>query len=326
MILTQNLYLVYGVDAFALKKATETILNTHKIHKDDVEVYDMEEVALTEAIDHAMTIPFLSEQKAVVLANACFMGGFKPQKDVSHQLEQLENYLINPNPTTILIIQAPYERLDRSLPLYKLITERAETIACNKDENADYFQDIKAILKENNLKIDANALQMFISRIGSDRMMLKNELEKLIAFAYGNETITAEMVQEIVYRNPDDHIYLLVNAIITSDTQMLIEIYRELLRANIDEMYILKAIGSKFQEILYTKELLKQNLKQEDIMRYFSVSKGRSYYIMKNAREISNEKLLDFLRQVDDLDTFIKTGQIAKDIGLELFLMKLYNE
>ncbi|MFA5467298.1 MAG: hypothetical protein WC251_05540, partial [Candidatus Izemoplasmatales bacterium] len=78
--------------------------------------------------------------------------------------------------------------------------------------------------------------------------------------------------------------------------------------------------------ILYTKELLKQNLKQEDIMRYFSVSKGRSYYIMKNAREISNEKLLDFLRQVDDLDTFIKTGQIAKDIGLELFLMKLYNE
>jgi len=156
--------------------------------------------------------------------------------------------------------------------------------------------------------------------------MLKNELEKLIAFAYGNETITAEMVQEIVYRNPDDHIYLLVNAIITSDTQMLIEIYRELLRANIDEMYILKAIGSKFQEILYTKELLKQNLKQEDIMRYFSVSKGRSYYIMKNAREISNEKLLDFLRQVDDLDTFIKTGQIAKDIGLELFLMKLYNE
>ena len=322
--MAQNLYLVWGVDAYTMKKATEGILNTHKIDKDDVEVYDMEEVSLTEAIDHAMTIPFLADKKAVILASACFMGGFKPQKDVTHQLEQLESYLDNPNPTTILIIQAPYEKLDRSMPLYKLVTGRAEVIACTREDGTNFVDEIKSILKEANLKIEANALQMFMSRVGSDRMMLKNELDKLISYAYGSELITPEMVREIVYRNPDDHVYLLVNAVIAEDTEMLMRIYRELLEANIDELWILKAIGSKFQEILYTKELLKQNYKQEDIMNYFSVTKGRAYYIMKNARDVTSDKLVELLGRLDELDTNIKTGVIAKDMGLELFLLKIY--
>ena len=50
------------------------------------------------------------------------------------------------------------------------------------------------------------------------------------------------MVREIVYSNPDDHIYLLVNAVIASDTEMLMQIYRELLMANIDELWILRAL------------------------------------------------------------------------------------
>jgi DNA polymerase-3 subunit delta len=326
MKLAQNLYLLWGSDAYTLKKATQKILDDHAILKADVEVYDMEEVALTEAIDHAMMIPFLADNKAVILASACFMGGLKPRADISHHLNQLESYLENPNPTTVLIIQAPYEKLDRSMPLYKLITDRAKVIACTQEDGEEFFQEIKELLKEANLRIEANALQMFMSRVGNDRMMLKNELDKLIAFAGEAEVITPEMVREIVYSNPDDHIYLLVNAVIASDTEMLMQIYRELLMANIDELWILRALASKFQEILYTKELLKQNYKQEDIMHYFSVSKGRAYYIMKNARDVSDDRLLELLSRLDELDTNIKTGGIAKDVGLELFLLKLYEE
>jgi DNA polymerase-3 subunit delta len=324
--LAQNLYLVWGSDAFLIKNATEKILENNNIDKPDVEFYDLEETSLTEALEHAMTIPFFVDKKAVLLANACFLGGLKPQKDVVHPLEQLEAYLIDPNPTTVMIIQAPYEKLDRSLKVFKLLTQRAEVIDCSPDNNADVFQEVKDALEKEQMRIDANALQMFVGRIGPNRLLLESELNKLIAYAYGSTTITAEMIKEIVYRNPDDHIYLLVNAVIAMDTQMLMQIYKELLSANVDEMWIIKAICSKFQEILYTKELLKQNFKQEDIMKYFQVNKGRAYYIMKNAREVADDRLLFYLDQLDGLDTKIKTGQIDKEVGLELFLLELYTQ
>ncbi len=326
MILEQNLYLLAGVDAYLIKKNTDKILAGHGIAKEDVEVYDMEEVSLAEAIDHAMTIPFLSDKKGVVLANACFLGGLKPQKDVVHPLETLSAYLADPNPTTIMIIQAPYEKLDRTTPLLKQLTDRAEIVSCAPDKNDDVFQEIKDTLAKNKLKIDANALQMFVSRVGPDRLMLKHELDKLIAYACGLPLITAEMIRDIVYKNPDDHIYLLVNAVIEEDTQMLIRTYQELLSASVDAMWMLAAIIAKFQEILYAKELLKQNYKQEDIMRYFSASKGRAFYIMKNAREVTDARLMDFLGRLEALDAAIKTGQIDKELGLELFLMRLYVE
>jgi DNA polymerase III delta subunit len=59
-------------------------------------------------------------------------------------------------------------------------------------------------------------------------------------------------------------------------------------------------------------------------MRYFSASKGRLYYLLKNAREVSEEKLFDFLSLIEKLDADIKTGIIDKQVGLELFLMKMF--
>lgn len=324
IILEQILFLLTGTDHYLIKKKTDELLTRFNIDRMDLESYDMEETLLQDAIDNAMTIPFLSEKKAVVLTNASFMSAVKPAKELEHDFLRLEDYSKNPNPTTVLIILAPYEKLDSRKKNIKLILDHFEVISCNPDKNKDVFQEVKDVLAKNLLKIDANALQVFVSRAGSDREMLFNELEKLINYAYGYDTITVAMIKEVVYKNPEDHIYQLVNAVIEDDKQMMIAIYRELLEANIDPMWMIGAIISKFQEILYTKELIRMNYKYEDIMHYFSASKGRTYYIMKNANQITKNQLEYFLTKLEDLDSQIKTGQIDKQIGLELFILRMY--
>lgn len=199
-----------------------------------------------------------------------------------------------------------------------------EVISCNPDKNKDVFQEIKDVLAKHLLKIDANALQVFVSRAGNDRETMFNELDKLVNYAFGYDTITVDMIKEVVYKNPEDHIYQLVNAVIEDDKQLMISVYRELLEANIDPMWMISAIISKFQEILYTKELIRMNYKYDDIMHYFSASKGRTYYIMKNANQITESQLEFFLTKLEDLDSQIKTGQIDKQIGLELFILRMY--
>lgn len=318
------LYFLYGSDSYLIRKQTEAILDEHHIDRLNMESYDMEEVSLVQAIDSAMTIPFFEDKKAVVLTNCVFLSASKSPKDLEQPLEILEEYVRNPNPSTIFIVQAPYEKLERHSATLKALMDHAEPIVCAIEQNEDIFVEVKNILSSVNLRIEANALQLFVSRVGSDRLMMKNELDKLIAYSAGMDTITMDTVRTVVYKNPEDHIYLLVNAVIAEDKQMMIQIYQELLQANLEPMWLLGAIVSKFQEILYTKELLKTGSKYEDIMKYFSASKGRTYYIMKNANDISEKQLLDYLNRLEKLDSNIKTGQIDKEVGIELFLMQIY--
>lgn len=318
------MFLLVGTDHYLLKLNTEKILKESKINHDDLEVYDLEETLVQNAVESAMTIPFLSDMKAVVLTNATFLASYGSAKTLDHDLSVLEVYVKNPNPTTIFIVQAPYEKLDKRQNLTKTLLDHMDQIDCNPDRNEDIFLKIKTKLQENGLAIDANALQVFVSRIGSDRDMLFGELDKLITYALGKDKINVDMVKAIVYRNPEDHIYQLVNAIIEQDQQMLIDIYNDLLAANTDPMWILGAIVSKFQEILYTKELIRLNFKFDDIMKYFAATKGRTYFIMKNANSTSEARLEEYLGKLETLDADIKTGKIDKKIGLELFIMRMY--
>jgi DNA polymerase-3 subunit delta len=324
MMMEKGLYLLEGTDQFQIKKQTEALLVEHKISREDVEFYDMEEVSLSDAVASAMTIPFFSDRKGVILSNAIFMAQNRSGKEIPQALETLEAYIKNPSPTTLLIIQAPYEKLDRSRLVVKAALAKAEVIHCEKEKGDDLFKEIRDRLQENQLRIDANALQLFVSRIGSDHLIIDSELTKLMTYAFGKDTITIDMVRQIVYKNAEEPIYQLVNAVIDEDKMMLIHVYRDLLSSNVDPLWMLGAIIAKFQEILHAKELLRLNRKHEDIMAYFQASKGRAYYIMKNAKEVSNERLFDILSRLETLDAQIKSGQMDKGVGLELFLMRLY--
>lgn len=307
-----------------MKKKTEEILQSFQLDTMDTESYDMEETDLSLAISHAMTIPFLSDYKGVILTNTSFLSQDQKNKDLEQPIDNLMAYLGSPNPSTILIIQAPYDKLDRNHPALKLLKTKAEMCDCSSSQELDVFQEVKDVLKKENMTIEPNALQILVARAGTNRQMLMNELNKVMSYAAGLDQITSEIVREVVTKNPEENIYLLVNALIEGDRQIMVSIYQDLMSSYLDPILVIKVIALKFQEILYTKEMIKTGTKQEEIMRYFSASKGRMYYLMKNAREVSEEKLFDFLTQLEQLDADIKTGAIDKQVGLELFLMKLF--
>ncbi|MBU1144919.1 MAG: DNA polymerase III subunit delta [Firmicutes bacterium] len=319
----KNRYLLYGTDHYCIKNKTLSILNLHNISLECAEFYDMDESLLDEAITSAMTIPFLDEKKAVVISNASFLSQNKSPKELNHQFDLFLSYWNNPNPTTVLIIQAPYERLDSRKNLVKIIQDQAEVTICQKNESEDLYALIKDILKEKEKTIDANALQLFVSRTSYDKTLMMNELDKVLMYIDKDTKIDISIIREVVSRNLEDNIYQLVNAVLSQDGRTIMSIYQDLIKINTEPMWMIGVIVNKFQEILYTKELIHLNYQFEDIMKYFSVTKGRAYYMVKNAKEVEDQMLMRYLSQLEMLDYQIKSGQIDKRIGLELFLLKI---
>lgn len=312
------MYLLYGNDNYLLKSRTEKVWKELQIEEESVEIYDFEETSIDNVLSSAMTIPFLTEKKAVVWTNALFLTTAPVEKEFSN----IELYLENPNPSTTLIIVCPAQTLDRKRKVVKLVLDKAEVIVCNKEEHQDLYGEIKRIIKENGKSIEANALQQFISRVGNDSLTMMNELDKLMLYSEGIDKIDIQMVREVTTRNLEENIFTLVNAILAKDDQLIMHIYKDLLTMNVDPVWMMGVMMSKFQEILYTKELLQSKRSFEDIMKYFQASKGRVYYMVKNAKETTDDGLYDYMSELETLDYQIKSGQIDKFIGVEMFLYR----
>ncbi len=320
--MNQNCYLLFGNDFISIKKETEYIFKANEIQPENVENYDAEEEGISNAITSASTMPFLVEKRGVVIRNADFLTEGKSSNVSTEEINELIRYCEIDNPSTVLVIQVQSAKLDSRKKIVKYLTKHLIVKDLNVDLKSDtIFDFIRDELRKSSLSIDPLALTQFVSRVGYNKTMIANELDKLISYAYGKDMITAEMIFDVTTRNIDDNIFQLVNAVLDNNKETMLEIYRDLMSIKVDAVWMLGAISSKFQEILYTKGLIKEKYKYEDVMKYFQATKGRTYYIMKNAKEAEGQKLLGYLSQLEELDYKIKSGQIDKNLALELFLL-----
>lgn len=317
------IYVVYGNDTYLVKQEVSRILKQFHIESEATETFDYDESILDDVLASAMTIPFLTDNKAVIWNNVRFLSKEKSVKLDNTTLPAIERYLGNPNPTTLFIWTLYEDQLDERLSLVKQLKKESEMILCKKDEDENLFSVIKKELSKDGYDIDSNALQLLLTRASSETMNLMNEVEKLKLYAMDSKRINASMVQEIVSRNFEENIFQLVNAMMAKDFKLMMSIYEDLLTLSIDPVWMMGVMMKKFQDILYTKELLSEKKSFDDLMKIFHASKGRVYYMTKNANETSDQMLFEMMDRLSSLDYKIKSGQIDRFIGFEKFLYAL---
>ena len=86
--------------------------------------YDMEATPLAVALDDAMATPFFGERRLVIINKPFFLTGEKRHSKVEHDLDSLKNYLEHPEPSTILVFAAPYEKLDGRKEIVKQLKKK----------------------------------------------------------------------------------------------------------------------------------------------------------------------------------------------------------
>ena len=108
------IYLVLGTQQALQQQALDQFLDLIPSAEQVMNVgrYDMETTPVATALDDAMSAPFFGERRLVVINKPCFLTGEKKRGKVEHDLDSFKRYLSHPEMTTILVILAPYEKLD----------------------------------------------------------------------------------------------------------------------------------------------------------------------------------------------------------------------
>lgn len=316
-----NIYLFTGTESFLISNKIRRIVGESGADEFNISSYDEEETSIGEAVRDAATPPFMSEKKVVIVKNPLFLTSEK-NLDPSEASAFL-NYLENPLPSTILIINACNLKLDERKEVVKKLKKVAHLEDVRPLSEIEITGWVKRQCTLNNVTIKDDAVKTFLSLAGTNLLNAKNELDKLIHYVGPSGTITADVVRKVVVKEIYNDVYALTNAILAQDKEKTINIYNELVASGKDINYLFNLVARSLRETLLARIMLESGYTQADIAERMGISSGRAYYLVKNARGIDFEKIKINVKKLGDLDYKIKSGQIDIKSGFEFFLFGL---
>lgn len=112
-------------------------------------------------------------------------------------LDALEDYLKQPNPTTVLVFCHKHGKLDGRKGVFKSLQRVGVVYESKRVYDRQLPPFITRYLKRRGLGIDQQAVQMLASHVGADLCRLAGEMDKLVlAVAPGEQVVTASLVEQ----------------------------------------------------------------------------------------------------------------------------------
>lgn len=309
--MAQN-YIIVCDDYLAINEYIDKICQDIKVEYDKFD-YDLDDDGLYSIVDELSTISLFDNLKVVVVKSIDKITNYsaKAFSDLLSAMNNLEseNILI----MTSLKVLPDNERISKLKKYSSLIDLRLKNI--NLKEYID------RLIATNGFSIDENAVTLLLS-YNLELSELSNDLKKLMCYDFDSKKITEQDVKLLVSRPLDDNVYQLIEAVLDKNYRHIFSSLKDFKLQNMPSSYIVSLLINKFQELYNTYILSKANMSQADIANVFHVSSGRAYYMLKNVKKLSLDKIKQNLELLNDLDYNIKSGKLDQNIGLELYLLK----
>ncbi len=317
----EEVYLYTGTEEVRNRIKMERVINSLDPSRTSVTRYDADFINISEIVEDAMTIPFLADTKVIIVKNPRFLT--KEKSPIHHDTTTLEKYLKDPSPSTVLMIDAIGYQLEDDLEVVKAFKKYAYIVDTQELEPIEYKAWVKRSFVLNNVEIREEALVLLIEYVKKDSLRMEQEMNKLISYVGPYGKVEVEDVERLVNPSVDDAVFLLVKSIVAKDQKDVMKYFMALSHNTQDVMSVIALLSSTFVELLSVAKLLKEGYKQGDIATLFKISNGRAYYLVNDARNFEIETLEEYVLKLSKLDYQIKSGQVDKNLGIELLLLSL---
>lgn len=287
------------------------------------EIIDNPRLSLNDCSKAINAVPFLAKRRLVVFKNLLQTVKSKETLKGLSELIKANVAKVDQDVTNIIIFYEANQKLGRS-GLAKILKK---IDMCYEFEPLQGFALNKWIRNEvrnNNGRIDEEAIKELASLLGNDLWVISSEIKKLIAYA-DDERILKSMVNNLVQGIFDDSIFSLVDAIGQRNKQKSLMLLNQQLTSGHHEMYILSMLVRQFRIILGVKEMAMQQKTKKEISLFLGVHPFVVQKSISQARNYSFEQLHNIYHMLLGIDVKFKRG-VLKEKGpilLELLMSKI---
>lgn len=164
-----------------------------------------------DVVNAARRFPMFAERMVVILKEAWQM------KD----LGELSGYIENPSPTTILVIEHRFKKLDGRNKLAKLIPKKGIYFTSEKLKDDEVPQWVMAFGKQQGFEIGPQEAEMLAVYLGNDLQKISNELEKIVINETGLKKLTVQHIEKYVGISREYNVFDLPDVIFRGDSSKL---------------------------------------------------------------------------------------------------------
>ena len=285
-------------------QAEEKEFNQSVLYGKDLEV--------AQIISEAKQFPFGAKKRVVIVKEA---------QNIKN-IEQLESYLNNPQPSTLLVICYKYKKIDKRKKFGKNLSKKALVFESKRLYDNEVPSWIVKYLSEEGYKIEEKASFMLAEFLGTQLSNISNELDKLMIIVKKEEKITANIVEKNIGISKDYNIFEFQQALGSKDILKSNQIVNHF-AANPKNHPLVVTLGMLFS--FFQKLMTYHSIKDKNKNNVATELKVSPYFVNQYssaARNYSQSKLFDIFTHLKQYDLKSKgvnnTSTVDGDLLKEL--------
>ncbi len=164
-----------------------------------------------DVVNAARRFPMFAERMVVILKEASQM------KD----LNELAGYIENPSPTTILVIEHRFKKVDGRGKLVKLVPKKGTYFTSEKLKEEEVPQWVISFGQSQGMEIGPLEAEMLSVYLGNDLQKIANELEKISINEAGLKQLTVQHIEKYVGVSREYNVFDLPDVLFRGDNNKL---------------------------------------------------------------------------------------------------------
>lgn len=321
-------YLILGDQEYLSQQIKEAFIRLIPDSERSMNIgnYDMEDTTISTAVEDAISVPFFGERRLVIVNRPFFLTGMRVKSKLEQNTDDFLDYLQHPEESTVMVIFAPYDKLDSRKKVTKALKKVATTIEIGNLRESEIKKLVTDKISDQGFSINSDALDRMVELTGGKLTSMMSDLPKLIL--YNNETkiIDVESVNGLVSRSMEQNVFDLVNSVLRKDPKQSMDIYHQLLLENDEPIRINAVLIQQFRLLLQVMILQKHGYAQGNLASTLKVHPYRIKLAIQTVKHFSYNQLRDAYIGLVDTERQMKSTSRPPELLFELFVLKFMKQ
>ena len=318
-----GVYLIYGEEAYLKKTYIDKIVSKTvdpSFEDFNFHTFDGKACTLSEVYECAEAVPMMAETKCVLVKD------FPVDSLDDNGFEQLERVVKeNPDDCALIFSFVAYEpKGAKWTKAVKLFDKYGFAVKLEKKTTIELVKLLESGAKKRGKPFASGVASYLISCVGSDLNTLLNELEKVCAFAQGNEILKSD-VDAVCIKSLDARVFDMIKDLTAGRFDSAFKKLNVLFEQREDEFQILGALIAQYSDIYRARAAVKSGNRAETIAKYYNYA-GKEFRLTNAARSGASLSFDDIGECMEILlwaDTTLKSSALSKRLVLEQTVVKL---
>ncbi|MCS6820538.1 MAG: DNA polymerase III subunit delta [Microscillaceae bacterium] len=219
------IYFLHGEESFYIDEITNYI--EKYALKDEQKSFNQtiaygRDLTMGNLLNYARRFPIMSERQVLIVKELQEMSEWG--KADTQKL--IENYIKNPQPSTILVLAYKHKTFNKNTNLYKLLEKHCIVVETKRIAESKLPEWITQYVAQRGVSIEPKAVLMIQEALGNELSKISNEIDKLLLNLKKGEKITPHMVETNIGISKDYNVFELQKALVSRNRSQVYRILK----------------------------------------------------------------------------------------------------